>query len=55
MVRYLSARKNRMEQDQSNNTSVGGFDIILDSFNDSSLPIERPQEMDLENVDPTNP
>ncbi len=52
MVRYLSARKNCMEQDQSNNTTVGGFDIILDSFNDSSLPIERPPEMDLENVDP---
>ena len=52
-MRYLSAHKNRQEQDQSNNTSVGGFDAILDTYKDPSLTIERPPEMDLENVDPS--
>jgi hypothetical protein len=52
MVKYLKGRKDRDEQDQSNNTSMGGFDVILDTFLDSSLSIERPAEMDLNSVDP---
>ena len=52
MVKYLKGRKDRDEQDQSNNTSMGGFDVILDTFLDLSLSIERPAEMDLNSVDP---
>ena len=51
-MRHLSAPKKCQKQNQSNTTSVGGFDAILDTYNDPSLAIERPLDMDLENDDP---
>ena len=53
MNKYLRGRKERNEQDQSINTSISGFDVVLDTFMDPPLVIERPDEMDLYNVDPT--
>ena len=47
------SHKNCQEQDQLNDTSIGGFDAILDSYNDSSLDIDRPPKIDADNVDPS--